>query len=107
MTSGMWASAWTAIGGNTSSDIALVAPSAGVLDVYARAAAGSHPLTTSRAVKGAWGTWQNAGGGLGTGPWADVVEGAARTEVWIAGPNGEIYLRKRITTWSGWELQPA
>jgi hypothetical protein len=58
-------------------------------------------------VNGLWGVWQNAGGGLADGPWADVVEGAGRTEIWIAGTNGSVYLRKRSATWGPWERQPA
>jgi SpoIID/LytB domain protein len=104
---GGWASSWTPIGGSTASDVALAAPSAGVLDVYVRAADTSKALHTRRAVNGLWGVWQNAGGGLADGPWADVVEGAGRTEIWIAGTNGSVYLRKRSATWGPWERQPA
>jgi SpoIID/LytB domain protein len=107
MTNGVWASAWTPIGGSTTSDVAVAAPAAGVLDVYLRAADGTQAMHTRRAVNGVWSAWQNAGGGLADGPWADVVEGTGRTEIWIAGGKGTIYLRKRTTVWGSWERQPA
>jgi stage II sporulation protein D len=107
MTGGVWASAWTPIGGATASDVAVAAPSAGVVDIYLRTSDGTQAMHTRRAVNGVWGSWQNAGGGLAAGPWADVVEGGGRTEIWIAGTNAAIYLRKRTTTWSAWERQPA
>ena len=78
-----------------------------MLDVYLRAADGTQAMHTRRAVNGVWSAWQNAGGGLADGPWADVVEGTGRTEIWIAGGKGTIYLRKRTTVWGSWERQPA
>jgi hypothetical protein len=107
MTNGVWASAFTPIGGTTTSDVAVAAPAAGVVDVYLRTSDGTQGMRTRRAVNGVWGAWLNAGGGLAAGPWADVVEGTGRTEIWIAGTNAAIYLRKRTTTWSTWERQPA
>jgi hypothetical protein len=77
-----------------------------VIDVYLRTSDGTQAMHTRRAVNRVWGAWQNVGGGLADGPWADVVEGAGRTEIWVAGTNGAIYLRKRTTTLGGWERQP-
>jgi SpoIID/LytB domain protein len=107
MTNGVWAAGFTAIGGATSSDVAVAAPAAGVVDVYIRTSNGTQALYTRRSVNRVWGAWQNAGGGLAAGPWADVVEGAGRTEIWIAGTNAAIYLRKRTASWGPWERQPA
>ena len=42
MTNGVWASAFTPIGGATTSDVAVAAPAAGVIDVYLRSL-GRHP----------------------------------------------------------------
>jgi hypothetical protein len=106
MTNGVWAPGFTAIGGATSSDVAVAAPAAGVIDVYVRTSNGTQALYTRRSVNRVWSAWQNAGGGLAAGPWADVVEGAGRTEIWIAGTNAAIYLRKRATSWGPWERQP-
>jgi hypothetical protein len=78
-----------------------------VVDVYLRTSDGTQAMHTRRAVNRVWGAWQNLGGGLADGPWADVVEGVERTEIWIAGTNGAIYLRKRTTTWSLYERQAA
>jgi SpoIID/LytB domain protein len=107
MTNGVWAPGFTPLGGVTASDLAVAAPAAGVIDVYVRGLTGSHPLYAKRAVNRVWGGWQNVGGVLAAGPWADVVEGAGRTEIWVAGGDAAIYLRKRTTAWSGWERQPA
>ena len=75
--------------------------------MYLRSSDGTQALHTRRAVNRVWGAWQNAGGGLAAGPWVDVVEGAGRTEIWIAGTNAAIYLRKRTTALGPWERQPA
>ena len=107
MTNGVWASSFTLLGGSTAADLAVAAPAAGVVDVYLRSSNGTQALYTRRAVNRVWGAWQNVGGGLADGPWADVVEGTGRTEIWIAGTNGRIYLRKRTTVWGPWEPQPA
>jgi SpoIID/LytB domain protein len=107
MTNGVWTPTFTPIGGATTSDVAVVAPAAGVVDVYLRSSNGTAALYTRRAVNRVWGAWQNAGGGLAAGPWADVVEGAGRTEIWVAGTNAAIYLRKRTTSLGPWERQPA
>ncbi|HEY7101082.1 MAG TPA: SpoIID/LytB domain-containing protein [Mycobacteriales bacterium] len=107
MANGVWAPAFTPIGGITSSDVAVAVPAAGVVDVYVRGLTGARPLFTARAVDRAWGGWHNAGGGLAAGPWVDVVEGGGRTEIWAAGADAAIYLRKRAATWTPWERQPA
>jgi SpoIID/LytB domain protein len=107
MTNGVWAPSFTPIGGATTSDIAVAAPSAGVIDVYVRTSNGTQALYTRRSVNRVWGAWQNAGGGLAAGPWVDVVEGAGRTEIWIPGTNASIYLRKRTAAFGPWERQPS
>lgn len=107
MTNGVWAPVFTPIGGATTSDVAVAAPAAGVVDVYLRTSNGTQALHTRRAVNRVWGAWQDAGGGLAAGPWVDVVEGAGRTEIWIAGTNAAIYLRKRTAALGPWERQPA
>jgi len=38
-------------------------------------------------------------------PWVDLVEGDGRTEIWIAGANASIYLRKRAAAFRPWERQ--
>jgi stage II sporulation protein D len=107
MTNGVWATVFTPIGGATTSDVAVAAPAAGVVDVYLRSSDGTQALHTRRAVNRVWGAWQNAGGGLAAGPWVDVVEGAGRTEIWVAGTNAAIYLRNRTTVLGPWVRQPA
>ncbi len=107
MTNGVWASAFTLIGGATTADVAVAAPTTGVIDVYLRSSDGTQAMHARRAVNRVWGAWQNVGGGLADGPWADVVEGAGRTEIWVAGTNASIYLRKRTTVWGPYERQPA
>ena len=107
MTNGVWAPVFTPIGGATTSDVAVAAPAAGVVDVYLRSSNGTKAMHTRRVVNRVWGAWQNAGGRLAAGPWVDVVEGAARTEIWVAGTNAAIYLRKRSTVLGSWVRQPA
>jgi SpoIID/LytB domain protein len=107
MTNGVWAPTFTLIGGATTSDVAVAAPADGVVDVYVRTSDGTQAMHTRRSVNRVWGAWQNVGGGLADGPWADVVEGTGRTEIWVAGTNAAIYLRTRTTVWGPWQRQPA
>jgi stage II sporulation protein D len=99
---GAW-TGWRTAGGSTSADLALTAPAAGVLDAYSLDA-GS--LWTARSTAGRWSAWSNAGGAVATGPFADAVEGTGRTEVWVVGSDGWMYLRARTAAWGGWQRLP-
>jgi stage II sporulation protein D len=104
LTAGGWGP-WQPIGGSSLRDVAAASPSTGVFDVYIRTGAGT--LGTRRAVGTSWGAWQDLGGGLAAGPWADAVEGANRTEIWIVGTNGLLYLRVRTSVWGSWQRLPS
>jgi SpoIID/LytB domain protein len=103
LTAGTWGP-WRPIGGSSQDDLAAASPSAGVLDIYLRGGAGT--LVTRRAVGTTWSDWADVGGGLAAGPWADAVEGTGRTEIWVVGTNGAMYLRGHTSTWGPWQRLP-
>jgi len=98
---------YRSIGGVTHSDVAAASPAAGVLDIYLRGDTGT--LFTRHAVGATWGGWQDAGGGIAAGPWANVLaDGTGRTEVWMTGTDGYMYVRVHTSAgaWGGWQRLP-
>jgi SpoIID/LytB domain protein len=104
LAAGAWGP-WQPIGASSQDDVAAASPAPGVLDVYIRSSTGT--LAARRATGTSWGDWEDVGGGLAAGPWADAVEGTDRTEIWIVGTNGSLYLRRHTSVWGSWQRLPA
>jgi thiol-disulfide isomerase/thioredoxin len=102
--SGSGWSGWQSLGGSLTSSPAVISPTSGVFDVFARGTDGALWGKTTTNNGATWSGWEALGGQIASGTGPAVCTSGSRLDVFAQGTNGALYQKTWDgTSWSGWQ----